>query len=42
MFRLQDKTTGLWYEALDEDIEIIPLAEDEIMAQLRAPRLPGF
>lgn len=26
----------------DEDVEIIPLEVDEVMAQMGAPRLPGF
>lgn len=72
MFRLRDLTTGLWFQRLDEDgdiiwteykaealvfppdkkefweqeygyeVEIVPLAEDELMARMEAPRLPGF
>lgn len=35
-----DRWLSYWREK--QGVEIVPLAEDEILARLGAPRLPGF
>lgn len=31
-----------WQQEYGDEVEIVPLAEDEVMARMEAPRLPGF
>lgn len=31
-----------WEEEYSDEFEIVPLAEDELLTQMNAPRLPGF